>query len=49
MNRLALVLLALSLAACGGRHQVVVAPVTVAPIHMTIDVNLNDGTKTAGD
>ena len=43
MNRLALALIAaLTFAACGGKHHVVVAPVKVEPIHMTIDVNLRD-------
>jgi hypothetical protein len=37
------VVLVLCLAACGGLHTVKVQPVTVEPIHMTIDVNLHDG------
>jgi hypothetical protein len=32
------------LAACGTSH-VKIAPVTVQPIHMTIDVNVHDGSE----
>ena len=41
MKSLLLSLFAL-VAACGTSH-VQVAPVTVQPIHMTIDVNVHDG------
>jgi len=37
--------LVIVLTACGTSH-VKVAPVTVQPIHMTIDVNLRDGVAT---
>lgn len=37
--------LVIVLTACGTSH-VKVAPVTVRPIHMTIDVNLHDGVET---
>jgi hypothetical protein len=37
--------LIITLAACGTSH-VQVAPVTVQPIHMTIDVNVRDGVVT---
>ncbi len=35
-------LIFLLLAACGGTHLVKVEPVTVAPIHVTVDVNMHD-------
>jgi hypothetical protein len=42
MKKLVLLLL---FAACGGTHLVKVEPVTVAPIHVTVDVNVHDAAK----
>ena len=36
------------LAGCVARHQVKVAPISVKPIHMEIDVNVRDDGKNGG-
>ena len=50
MKKLVLLLV---LGACGGTHLVKVEPVTLAPIHVTVDVNVHDQdaakTKTANN
>ena len=42
---LSLLLLAVGLTGCVSRHQVKVAPISVKPIHMEIDVNLREDGK----
>lgn len=44
MTRLLLVMFAAMVAACAPK-QIQIAPVKIEPIHMTVDVNLYDGTK----
>ena len=46
MTRLSFVMFAAMAAACAPK-QIQIAPVKIEPIHMTVDVNLYDGTKPA--